>query len=85
MYINGKKIPVKTIPGMGGGGIKEGVNAIMTSLIYCKYISKCHNVPPCRTTTTTKDSGFTIPRVFFSAAYCQQKSESFYSNVNQNL
>jgi hypothetical protein len=23
--------------------------------------------------------------VFFSAAYCQQKSESFYSNVNQNL
>jgi hypothetical protein len=23
MYINGKLIPVETIPGMGGGGMKE--------------------------------------------------------------
>jgi hypothetical protein len=23
MYVNGKMIPVKTTPGMGGGGIKE--------------------------------------------------------------
>jgi hypothetical protein len=36
MYINGKMRPVETIPGMGGGGVKEnetkGVNSI---LIYC--------------------------------------------------
>jgi hypothetical protein len=34
MYINGKMIPVKTIPGMGGG----------------KNICKCYSVPPPCTT-----------------------------------
>jgi hypothetical protein len=52
MYVNGKMIPVTTIPGMGGG-IKEnggGGNSIMLYLIYCKNFFKCHNVlPPSRT------------------------------------
>jgi hypothetical protein len=45
MYENGKIRSVETIPGMGGGGIKNdgGVNSAM---IYCKDFCKCHNVPP---------------------------------------
>jgi hypothetical protein len=38
MYINGKMRPVETIPGMGGGKIKEndeGVNSSMIYLLYC--------------------------------------------------
>jgi hypothetical protein len=39
---------VETVPGMGGGKIKEnggGVNSTMIFLIYCKNFCKCHNVP----------------------------------------
>jgi hypothetical protein len=48
MFVNGKMRPVETIPGMGGAGIRrmvEGVNSNMIYLIYCKYFSKCYNVP----------------------------------------
>jgi hypothetical protein len=43
MYINGKMIPVETIPGTGKGRTMEGVNSTM---IYCKNFGKCHNVSP---------------------------------------
>jgi hypothetical protein len=46
MYVNGKMIPIETIPGMGEGYIKrrmmEGVNSSMIHLTYCKNVSKCH-------------------------------------------
>jgi hypothetical protein len=48
-YVNEKMIPVKTSPGMWGGGIKEndgGVNSNMMYLIFCKNSGKCHSVPP---------------------------------------
>jgi hypothetical protein len=45
-------IPVETVPGIGGGGMKEssgGVNSNMIYLIHCKNLCKCHNVyPPSR-------------------------------------
>jgi hypothetical protein len=40
MYENGKMRPVKTIPGMGGGGIKEnggGKNRKCTESTKCHY------------------------------------------------
>jgi hypothetical protein len=40
MYANGK---VETVPGMGGGRIKEAVNSTMK---YWKNFGKCHHVPP---------------------------------------
>jgi hypothetical protein len=49
MYVNGKIIPVETIPGMGKKGIMrmvERMNSSMTYLIHCKNFCKCHNVPP---------------------------------------
>jgi hypothetical protein len=48
MYINGKMIPVETVPGMGGGWRRmvEGVNSSMMYLIYYNNFCKCHNVPP---------------------------------------
>jgi hypothetical protein len=43
MYENGKMRPIETIPRMGvKGRIMEGVNSTM---IYCKNVCKCHNVP----------------------------------------
>jgi hypothetical protein len=47
--VNGKMRPAETIPGMGGGKIKEkdrGVSSSMIYLICCKNFCKCHNVPP---------------------------------------
>jgi hypothetical protein len=49
IYINGKSIPVETVPGMGGVEIKEndgGVNSSTIYLIYCKSFCYCHNVQP---------------------------------------
>jgi hypothetical protein len=43
MYINGKRIPIETIPRMGGGGVKEnggGVNSSMMNLIHYKNFCK---------------------------------------------
>jgi hypothetical protein len=42
LYENGKMTPVETIPGMGGGKIKEEVNSSMMYLIYCMNFCKCH-------------------------------------------
>jgi hypothetical protein len=49
MYVNAKMITVETIPGIGGGEVKENggrVNSSMIYLIHCKNLCKCHNVPP---------------------------------------
>jgi hypothetical protein len=46
MYVNGKLIPVQTIPGMGVGGYRKMMEGANSSMIYCKNFCKCHNVPP---------------------------------------
>jgi hypothetical protein len=48
MYVNAKMIPVETIPGIRGWGIRErgrGNEFNMIYLIHCKNLCKCHNVP----------------------------------------
>jgi hypothetical protein len=45
MYENGKMRPVETIPGMGGERIKENDGGLNSTMIYCKDLCKCHNVP----------------------------------------
>jgi hypothetical protein len=42
-------IPVETVLGIWGEGIKKnggGLNSSMICLIYCKNFCKCHSVPP---------------------------------------
>jgi hypothetical protein len=46
MYENGTMRPVETVPGMGGGEIKENDGGVSSTMIYCKNFGKCHNVPP---------------------------------------
>jgi hypothetical protein len=52
MYVNGKVIPVQTIPGneagrgVGERRMVERVNSRMIHLKYCENFCKCHNVPP---------------------------------------
>jgi hypothetical protein len=46
MYENRKVRPVQTIPGIGGGGIKKKDGGVNSTVIYCKYFGKCHNVIP---------------------------------------
>jgi hypothetical protein len=41
MYENGKMRPVETIPGM-----REGIKANTSTMIYCKNFCKCHNASP---------------------------------------
>jgi hypothetical protein len=53
MYLSGKIISAKTVPGMGrveSRRMVEGVNSSMIFLIYCKNFYKCHNEPPPNTT-----------------------------------
>jgi hypothetical protein len=52
MYVNAKMIPVETVPGIRGRGMKEnsGVNSNMIYLIYCKNLCKCYSVSPLSTT-----------------------------------
>jgi hypothetical protein len=46
MYVNAKMRPVETVPGIGGGEIKENGGAgEFTTMIYYKIFCKCHNVP----------------------------------------
>jgi hypothetical protein len=42
VYINGKMIPVETIPGMRG--IKENDGGMNLSMIYCNNFCKCHKI-----------------------------------------
>jgi hypothetical protein len=49
MYINTKMIPVETVPGIRGGGMRKrsvwgGWNSSMIFLIHCKSLYKCYNV-----------------------------------------
>jgi hypothetical protein len=46
MYENRKIRPVETIPGMGGGGIKENDGGMNSTMIYFKNFYKYHNVLP---------------------------------------
>jgi hypothetical protein len=49
MYVSTKMIPVKTVPGIGGGGLKKicgGVNSSMIYLIHTKNLCKCWSVSP---------------------------------------
>jgi hypothetical protein len=49
IYVNGKLVPVETIPEWGVGGIKENDGRgelSMIYLIYCKNFYKCHNIFP---------------------------------------
>jgi hypothetical protein len=47
MYGNGKVRPVESIPGIGGGRIKNDREVLCIHiLIYCKNFSKCYNVSP---------------------------------------
>jgi hypothetical protein len=58
MYVNAKMIPVETIPGIGGGGIKkiwEELNSSVIYLTHCKNLCKCHNVPLPSTTIKEKN------------------------------
>jgi hypothetical protein len=48
-YVNAKMIPVETVTGIGGVGIKEKsgrVNSSMIYFIHCKNLHKCYNVLP---------------------------------------
>jgi hypothetical protein len=45
MYENGKMIPAETIPGIGGGRIKENDGGMNSTRVYYKNFCKCHNVP----------------------------------------
>jgi hypothetical protein len=57
MYVNAKMIPVETIPGLGGRGMKESGGG--GELIYCKNFYKCHNVNhPAHTYTYTHKDNF---------------------------
>jgi hypothetical protein len=51
MYINIKMIPVETVPGILGGGMKESSGGVNSSRIYCENLCKCYNVHPLSTTT----------------------------------
>jgi hypothetical protein len=46
MYENGKMRPSVTIPGIGGGEIKENHGRVNSTMIDCQNFCKCHNVPP---------------------------------------
>jgi hypothetical protein len=53
MYLNAKMIPVETVPGNRGGGMRKspGVgNSSMIYLIHCKNLYECYNVHTSSTT-----------------------------------
>jgi hypothetical protein len=48
MYLSAQMIPVETVPGISGGGMKEssrGVNSSMIYLTHFKNLCKCYKVP----------------------------------------
>jgi hypothetical protein len=40
---------VESVPGMGGGKIKESDGGVNSTMIYCKNFCKCHSVTPSTT------------------------------------
>jgi hypothetical protein len=46
MCESGKMRLVETVPGMGGGRIKENDGGVNSTVIHCKNFGKCHNVSP---------------------------------------
>jgi hypothetical protein len=46
MSVIGKMRPVETIPGMGEGWGRRMVEGVKSTMIYCKNVCKCYNVPP---------------------------------------
>jgi hypothetical protein len=46
MYENRKMRPVETVPGKGGGEIKEKDGVVNATVIYHRNFAKCHHVPP---------------------------------------
>jgi hypothetical protein len=53
MYVNGKMIPVETVPGIRGGRMKEssGEGEFKYDIFdTCKNLCKCYSVPPPSTT-----------------------------------
>jgi hypothetical protein len=62
-----KTIPVKIIPRIKGGGIKEssgGVNSSMIYSVYTKNLCNCHNVPPPSTTIKVRKIVFYLESHF---------------------
>jgi hypothetical protein len=48
LYVNAKMIPVETVPGIGGKGMKENSGEgefKYDMLIHCKILCKCYNIP----------------------------------------
>jgi hypothetical protein len=45
MHVNGQMRPVETVPGMGGGEIKENGGGGKFNYDIFKNFGKCHNVP----------------------------------------
>jgi hypothetical protein len=53
MYVNAKMIPVETVQGVRGEGVKEsskGDDSNLIYLVHCKNFCECYNVPPSSTT-----------------------------------
>jgi hypothetical protein len=46
MYENGKMRPVETIPGVGGGRIKENGGGVNSTMMCCEHFCKCHSASP---------------------------------------
>jgi hypothetical protein len=46
MYVNGKMIPVETIPRIGGRTVRENDGGGEFNYDIGKNFCKCHNVPP---------------------------------------
>jgi hypothetical protein len=53
MYVNGKMRPVENIPEKGGGKIREMMEGVNSTIIYCKNFCKYHNVSPVLCTPIT--------------------------------
>jgi hypothetical protein len=51
------QLSVETVPGIGGGGIKDSSRGVNSNiyLIHSKNLCKCHNVPPPSITIKEKD------------------------------
>jgi hypothetical protein len=62
MYENGKMSPVETIPGIGGGRIKENDGGVKSTMICCKNFCKCHKYPKYYNNITKKKINFKLKK-----------------------